>query len=67
MASKGATFLSQLKIAWDTHFQKNVQLILIISGSDPVGVESNILKNTGFFRRISLRIKLEELKLYLRA
>ena len=63
MAKGDKTFLAKLKNAWDTHFKQNSQLIFIISGSDSSWIEENILSKTGFFDRISLRIKLTELAL----
>lgn len=63
MGSKDATFLGQLKIAWDKHFTKNSALILILSGSQSTWIDNNILKNTGFVGRISYRMTLHELPL----
>ncbi len=63
MGSKDPTFLPKLKTAWDRHFKKNPQLVLIISGSNSAWIEKNILSSTGFFGRVSLRLLLEELPL----
>ncbi|MCB1118993.1 MAG: ATPase [Chlamydiia bacterium] len=63
MGSKDSTFLGKLKIAWDIHFKKNSQLILIICGSVSSWIEKNILSHTGFVGRISRAILLEELSL----
>jgi hypothetical protein len=63
MGSKDATFLPKLKTAWDKHFSKNPQLILILSGSMSGWIEENILGSTGFFGRTTLEITLEELSL----
>lgn len=63
MGSKDPDFLGKLKIAWDLHFKKNHQLILIISGSNSTWIEKNILSSTGFMGRISHRILLKELPL----
>jgi uncharacterized protein len=63
MGSLDPTFLGKLKIAWDSYFKRNPQLILIISGSNSAWIEKNILSKTGFFGRISLRLTLEELPL----
>jgi AAA+ ATPase superfamily predicted ATPase len=63
MGSKDPTFLSQLKNAWDLHFKKNPELIMIISGSNSAWIEKNILSSTGFFGRISSRMTLGELPL----
>ncbi len=64
MAQGSPTFLSKLKVAWDMHFKKNNQLILLLSGSDSAWIEANIMSKTGFFGRISIRMKLTELSLY---
>ena len=56
-------FLSKLKIAWDQHFKKNNQLIMILSGSNSTWIEKNILGSTGFFGRVSKKLKLKELPL----
>jgi uncharacterized protein len=63
MGSKDSTFLPKLKTAWDRHFKKNPNLVLILSGSNSSWITKNILSSTGFFGRISLRILLEELSL----
>ncbi len=57
------TFLGKLKIAWDLHFSKNPQLIMILSGSVSGWIERNILSHTGFLGRISLNMTLDELPL----
>src|SRR5262249_996850 len=63
MGSKDPTFLPKLKTAWDRHFKKNPNLVLILSGSNSAWINKNILSSTGFFGRVSLRILLEELSL----
>ena len=63
MGELDKTFLAKLKIIWDSHFKKNNQLILILSGSDSAWIEKNILSSTGFFGRLSYRIHLDELSL----
>ncbi len=63
MGSKDPAFLGKLKNAWDLHFKKNSELVLVISGSDSGWIEKNILSSTGFVGRISYRLKLEELPL----
>lgn len=64
MSTKDPSFLGKLKTAWDTHFKKNPKLILILSGSMSGWIEKNILRNTGFFGRISLEMILDELPLF---
>jgi len=63
MGAKDATFLGQLKTAWDEHFTNNPQLIMILSGSQSTWIEDNILSSTGFVGRISHRLTLRELPL----
>ena len=63
MAGKDATFLGQLKTAWDEHFTNNPNLIMILSGSQSTWIEENILNSTGFVGRISYRLTLKELPL----
>lgn len=63
MGMQDATFLGKLKNAWDLHFSKNPQLILILSGSMSSWIERNILHHTGFLGRISLDLTLSELPL----
>lgn len=63
MCADDKTFLGKLKIAWDSYFKKNDQLILIVSGSNSAWIQDNILSNTGFYGRITYRKKLEELAL----
>lgn len=64
MSTKDASFLGKLKTIWDTQLKKNPKLIMILSGSMAGWMEKNILRNTGFFGRISLELTLEELPLY---
>jgi AAA+ ATPase superfamily predicted ATPase len=63
MGMKSPAFLGQLKTAWDEHFSKNPQLILIICGSVSSWIEKNILSSSGFVGRIDLVLTLEELSL----
>lgn len=63
MGSKDPTFLGKLKNAWDLHFKKNPELVLILSGSNSSWINKNILKSKGFFGRISLRLLLREMPL----
>ncbi len=63
MGSKDPTFLGKLKTAWDQHFSKNPELILILSGSMSSWIEKNILSSTGFLGRISVDMTLDELPL----
>lgn len=56
-------FLGKLKNAWDTQFKKNDNLILILCGSVSTWINKNILSNTGFYGRISLKIHLKDLPL----
>ncbi len=63
MGHKDPAFLGKLKIAWDRHFKKNPQLVLVVSGSNSTWIEENIVSSTGFFGRISLQMHLKELPL----
>lgn len=64
MGKKDPSFLGKLKTAWDTNFSKNHKLIMILSGSMSGWIEKHILRSTGFFGRITLELRLEELPLY---
>ncbi len=64
MSTKDPSFLGKLKTVWDSHFKKNPKLILILSGSMSGWIDKNILKDTGFFGRISLELILDELPLF---
>ncbi len=63
MGSKDPTFLPKLKTAWDRHFKKNNNLVMILTGSNSMWIQKNILSSTGFYGRVSLRILLKELSL----
>ena len=63
IAGKDPDFLGKLKIAWDQHFSKNSELILILCGSISIWIEENILSSTGFLGRISLDMVIHELPL----
>lgn len=63
MGKYDSDFAGKLKIAWDTEFKINSNLILIICGSVSTWIQKNILNNTGFVGRISLNIKLSDLSI----
>jgi len=63
MGSEDPTFLGKLKNAWDRHFKKNPELILILCGSASTWIEKNILSSSGFLGRVSYTLTLEELSL----
>lgn len=58
MGSKDPTFLPKLKIWWDQLSENTINIILILCGSVSTWIESNIIKSTAFFGRISLQINL---------
>ena len=64
IGSLDPAFLGKLKTAWDVHFKKNPNLVLLLSGSMAAWIEKHILRSTGFFGRIALDIVLQELPLY---
>lgn len=63
MGSKDPDFLGKLKNAWDIHFKKNSELMLVLCGSVSSWIEKNIVKSTGFMGRPSLYMTLTELSL----
>ncbi len=63
MGTKDFDFLGKLKNAWDLHFSKNPNLMLILCGSISSWIEEQILRNPAFLGRISIKIKLDELSL----
>lgn len=64
MGSKDPDFLGKLKNAWDLEFKKNPHLVMVLCGSVSSWIEKNILNNTGFLGRVSLKLDLEELPLF---
>jgi AAA+ ATPase superfamily predicted ATPase len=56
-------FLGKLKNAWDMQFKKNDHLIVILCGSVSTWINENILSNTGFYGRVSLKIQLRDLSM----
>lgn len=64
MASGSPSMLGKLKNAWDKCFKQNNQLILVLCGSISTWIKSNIINNTGFYGRISLKLNLRPLPLY---
>lgn len=63
MGSKDPQFLGKLKTAWDQHFKKNDNLVLVICGSASSWIEKNILSHTGFVGRVSHTLTVKELPL----
>lgn len=64
MGHDNPTFLGKLKNAWDMELKNNPQLVLVLCGSVSTWISKNILSNRGFYGRISLKLKLNELPLY---
>jgi AAA+ ATPase superfamily predicted ATPase len=58
MGSKDPTFLPKLKIWWDQLSENKTNIILILCGSVSTWIETNIIKSTAFFGRVSLHITL---------
>jgi len=63
MGSKDSNFLGHLKTEWDRSFSKHPNLIFILCGSVSSWIEKNILSNTGFLGRISIKLEVKELSL----
>ena len=63
MSQGDLDFAGKLKIAWDQAFSPKKSLILILCSSVSSWIEKNILHHTNFIGRISLVIRLQELKL----
>src|SRR3990167_1246428 len=63
MALEDPDFPGKLKIAWDKYFKKNPKLIFFVCGSVSTWIKKNIVNNTGFHGRISLKLNLRELPL----
>ncbi len=63
MASRDKDFVGQLKIAWDTLFKNNKQLMLVLCGSVSSWIDKNILNSADFLGRVSLSLDLQELPL----
>ena len=63
MAARDRDFAGQLKIAWDTIFKSNSQLMLVLCGSVSSWIDTNILNSADFMGRVSLSIDLRELPL----
>ena len=62
MGAKDPNFAGILKEIWDSEFSLNKNLILILCGSVSSWIEENILNNTGYVGRVSLVLRLRELK-----
>jgi len=63
IGSKDSNFLGHLKNEWDRSFSTHPNLIVILCGSISSWIEKNILSNTGFLGRISIKLELKELLL----
>lgn len=57
------SFAALLKDAWDLHFSKRPNLILVLAGSVSAWIQKNILNSKAFVGRISKEIPLSELSL----
>lgn len=56
-------FLGKFKNAWDMEFKQNDHLLIVLCGSVSTWINENILSNTGFYGRISLKLQLKDLPL----
>lgn len=63
MGGGDPTFLGQLKAAWDEHFSRNSNLVLILSGSQATWIDENILEDMNFVGRVTYPLTLKELAL----
>jgi AAA+ ATPase superfamily predicted ATPase len=63
MAAGDTDFAGHLKTAWDNHFSKRPQLIVVLCGSVSSWIEDNILNNTGFVGRCTWQFRLGPLLL----
>ena len=57
------SFAVFLKDAWDLHFSRRTNLVLVLAGSVSAWIQSNILNSKAFVGRISREIPLTELSL----
>ena len=57
------SFAALLKDAWDLHFAKRPNLVLVLAGSVSAWIQENILNSKAFVGRISKEIPLTELSL----
>jgi len=63
MGKHDRDFAGKLKEAWDTRFSLLPNVVLVICGSVSAWIDENILQNTGFMDRPTLRMQLQELPL----
>jgi uncharacterized protein len=63
MAQGDPGFSGELKNAWDLHFSKRPQLIVVLCGSVSSWIEENVLRNTGFVGRSAWSLNLGPLSL----
>ena len=63
LAEDDPDFAGRLKIAWDTQFKNNPDLMLVLCGSVTSWIDRNILHGAGFMGRVSLTITLTDLPL----
>jgi AAA+ ATPase superfamily predicted ATPase len=63
MGHNDPSFASILKVSWDTEFQNNQKLILVLCGSVSTWISKNILNSTSFMGRIDLDLLLKEMPL----
>lgn len=63
MGAHDPDFSGKLKIAWDSNFKKNKNLVLVLCGSVSTWIQKNILNSTNFVGRVSKDITLNELPL----
>ena len=55
MGKYDPNFVGELKLAWDRRFKRRSKLIFVLCGSVSSWIADNILNNTGFVGRISLK------------
>ena len=63
MGHYDSSFAALLKDAWDLHFSRRQNLVLVLAGSVSAWIQRNILNSKAFVGRISKEIPLSELSL----
>lgn len=63
LAGESSSFVAEFKIAWDNYFRKNPKLLVVLCGSSPTFMVSQVLRSKALYNRSQHELHLQEFAL----
>lgn len=63
LAGESSSFVAEFKIAWDNYFRKNPQLLVVLCGSSPTFMISQVLRSKALYNRSQHELHLQQFTL----